>query len=330
MAFDALREHGEITAKDWSTVPPGHPLQGRVTLNLRPLPQKKHIKAWKDAVNASAWDDETKAILRKETVGNRLSGLAETEMKEVLEGLKTLVTNKLEKTTEYVASAQCLLSSSKLLSAFGRPERKALGLTEESFLSQPRYIITAGPPEPTGALLIENPQSFEQAVIAGISKDMVLISVYGYGLASTAKKDIESFWTESFGATKRSLIPLVRDGNPPSLQKIFRLKNIYWWGDLDLAGLDIYQSIKTNIPHLRLSALYGAMLNLLHAGKGHPYAKCVGKDQQLQRYKNRTWDEPEVQGLASACTQKAIDQEAVNTKTIRELASLEFKHNEIH
>lgn len=318
VAFGALRENGEIVAKGWNTSPPGNPLRGRVALNLAPLPQSDHVRNWQEEVEASDFDSNAKIVLRKKHVANRFIGLARKDMEVILRGLRDLASTPKGDVTEYIASAKHLVSSSKLLGAFGKAERSAVGLSEELFQPQPRYLAMAGPEYPIGTLLIENPQSFEQAVLAGVSQKMVLISAYGYGLASTAKKDIESFWGESMESDTVPLVPLIREGNPPSLQKAFDLKKLFWWGDLDMAGLDIFQRLKKQLPALKLSALYSPMAKILRNGGGHPYAKCVGKEKQPERYASTKW-EKDVLELLGLCMNKAVDQEVLPRDLIAEL-----------
>lgn len=320
VAFGALRENGEIVAKVWNSSPPGNPLRGRVTLNFAPLPKAEYVRNWQEAVEVSDFDSNAKKVLRKSHVAKRFIGLTKEDMGAILRGLRDLADTPKRDLTEFIASAKHLVSSSKLLGVFGKAERSVIGLGEELFHPQPRYLAVAGPENPIGTLLIENPQSFEQAVLAGVAKKMVLISVYGYGLASTAKKDIESFWGESMESDADQLIPLIRKGNPPSLQKAFELEKLLWWGDLDLAGLDIFQRLRKQLPALKLSALYDPMVKILHAGGGHPYVACVGKEKQPERYSNTKWEE-DMQDYLNLCKNKAVDQEVVPRDLIINLCS---------
>lgn len=322
LAFSALRSSGEIKAKDWSDSAPGHPLQGRVYLNLTPLPREPHIQWWEDVVDAASLTTEAKKVLRKTNVANRIRGLSRPEMERVLNGLIRLGTSSQSGATEYVASANSLLSSSKLMGVFGKAERDALGLNGNSFKASPKYIAVAGPKHPKCVLYIENPQSFEQAIEAGVSETIALVSVYGYGLASMAKKEIESFWGESIGSEGASLIPLVRSDSPPSLDKLFRMQDSFWWGDLDLAGVDIFQRLKVRLPALQFSALYAPMVEIIQDGGGHPYIKCTGKEDQLKRFTGTAWWEPEAKKLAQICSHHAVDQEAVSILDIKEMADM--------
>jgi len=87
---------------------------------------------------------------------------------------------------------------------------------------------------------------------------------------------------------------------PPSLETIFGLKQMFWWGDLDLAGIDIYQRLKSKFPTLQLSAAYRPMITLLKTGNGHPYAKCTGKEDQVKRYTNAKWGD-DIKSLVVLC-----------------------------
>jgi hypothetical protein len=48
------------------------------------------------------------------------------------------------------------------------------------------------------------------------------------------------------------------------LKDVVACEQCYFWGDLDQAGLAIYLTLRSRIPHLRLSALYKPMIAALN------------------------------------------------------------------
>jgi hypothetical protein len=66
------------------------------------------------------------------------------------------------------------------------------------------------------------------------------------------------------------------------LKDVIACKQCFFWGDLDQADLAIYLTLRSRIPHLRLSALYKPMIAALnHRGKSHPYVAFTEKQGQL-------------------------------------------------
>nr|WP_279593425.1 Wadjet anti-phage system protein JetD domain-containing protein [Pseudodesulfovibrio sp. S3-i] len=108
--------------------------------------------------------------------------------------------------------------------------------------------------------------------------------------------------------THRVTHVLTREGNPPKNPSLLlRHSNLFFWGDLDLMGMAIFDRLKRHFPQLKLSALYEPMIKELFAGRSHPYVGCVGKKGQ----KAQRLNDPMAQRLAALCRGRAVDQEIV-------------------
>ena len=84
--------------------------------------------------------------------------------------------------TKYQASARYLMSSSKLLDWLDKKSLQAFGIDPDQFQTATTYVVVAGPAASEQVLLVENPQSFEACIDAGLDQEMTLVSTYGYGL----------------------------------------------------------------------------------------------------------------------------------------------------
>ena len=75
----------------------------------------------------------------------------------------------------------------------------------------------------------------------------------------------------------------MREGStPPTARELLAHPNITFWGDLDIAGMQIYERIGRHVPAITLSALYGPMVEALTVNDlRHSYVAAVGKSGQL-------------------------------------------------
>jgi hypothetical protein len=104
---------------------------------------------------------------------------------------------------------------------------------------------------------------------------------------------------------------------PPTLAETVAAGTCSFWGDLDLAGLDIFIKLRGIVPHLALSALYGPMLAATaDNATSHPYCALVDKVGQIETVSN----DAAVTRLAAACRLRAVDQEYVSDADILALA----------
>jgi len=104
---------------------------------------------------------------------------------------------------------------------------------------------------------------------------------------------------------------------PPTLAEAVAAGTCSFWGDLDLAGLDIFIKLRGLVPHLALSALYGPMLvAAADNATSHPYCALVDKVGQTETISN----DGAVTRLAAVCRLRAVDQEYVSDSDILALA----------
>ncbi|MHB0777198.1 Wadjet anti-phage system protein JetD domain-containing protein [Halomonas sp. WWR20] len=169
----------------------------------------------------------------------------------------------------FEASAHHLLGSSKLLTALPRELVRSFGIDTSAFRGPVAWVLAAVPDSPQGLLLIENPQSFDQACRVGLNERLALVCSFGYGLSlGEALKSPEQ-------------VRLIGEGGSSHrLTELLALPNITFWGDLDPEGLRIFSHLRHSLPGLRLSALYAPMMARLEADDGHPLHALTGKAKQ--------------------------------------------------
>jgi hypothetical protein len=221
----------------------------------------------------------------------------------------------------YDISAKYFLGSSKLLSTI-QAEARAFGINLDSFASSYRYISVAGNKEPDAVIIVENPHCFETAVQADEKLQYSWISSYGFGIA--LEKDLKYGEMLIGNLTQENherLILLTRKGNPEQLPTLLSHKNLFFWGDLDLGGLQIFLKLQSNLPNLRLSALYWCLVKEFKSGNKHPYAKAVAKEGQ----RPFTVRNPEIKELLEICLQGGVDQEVVWSDQRMAHAGMGFK-----
>lgn len=217
--------------------------------------------------------------------------------------------------SRYQISARYLLGSSKLLDALPSKALRAFGIDPYRFSGAPSYVITAGPAEPECVVLVENPQAMELALQTEQGKRIAWVATFGYGLSHSGDEYGQQL--ARLVEQGKGLITLVRDGTPPAIEDLLQHPRLYYWGDLDREGLRIYWRLKSCLPQLQLSGLYQPMQAMIeNTDLHHPYTSLVAKPNQ------NIWhcSEPGVVQLLKACTERALDQEALNPDFIREYA----------
>lgn len=201
----------------------------------------------------------------------------------------------------FIVSAAGPLGSTKLLDRLPRAALRRIGVPVESYPPPPLVLLTAGVAAPEAVILVENPRAFERAFAATRDLPVAWISTHGLVAMSIA----DALGGRRYGA------PV--DGNPRALETLLGAEKLFYWGDLDVAGLMIFTEARKRLPQLRLSALYEPMIDLLATGGGHPYASATDKAGQ------RSWQcaDPQVSPLLDACAKRAVDQEWVPVAAIR-------------
>ncbi|UTH73718.1 hypothetical protein [Chromobacterium sp. IIBBL 290-4] len=305
------------------------PVSGYLTVMLDSVTTDPQEAAWRQALAGAGLCEE---------VAEELSGLSSSLGGMTPEDLAALarVLRRLSEADPasfddagFNVSARHLLGSSKVLSMMTGRMMDALGLPLRLQNSSPRYVICAGPPDPVATLLIENPRAFENAVCSGLSEEVALICTYGFGLSYLGQERLHTTGT----SVNDQPIMIVRGGSPPQLKDLLRANQVFFWGDLDLAAINIYRALKRAVPQLQMSRIYEAMLPLLASSDhSHPYAEMFDKSGQV---KSTVINTPGPHDLDSGCLflwhtcqTRAVDQEAVSNLTIRLLGSFPLTMSE--
>lgn len=285
---------------------------GRVSILKRlpePLrPVSEHERHWRDLVLARNMDPALETAL--EDAGMALAGLSRSDMEHLLEGFLRLVADRdrFAGRDPYEVSAKYLLGSSKILAKLGKA-LSAAGISDSSFGTRPRHMLGAGPARSRFTLLVENPECFERLIGLGLADRITVIATYGYGIT----------WSGVGGEGRLDRIKIARVAGtpPPTLAEAVAAGTCSFWGDLDLAGLDIFLKLRVLVPQLALSALYGPMLAAAtNSATSHPYCTLVDKLGQIETVSS----DAAVVRLAAACRLRAVDQEYVSDPDILALS----------
>jgi hypothetical protein len=307
-ALLALARQGALN----NVAPSGDPV-GRVAV-LQRIPEEEprvpeYELSWRALVLERGLDQARSGALS--AIGPFTEGLTLADMHALLDGLLAMSTDreKLEGRDPFEVSAKYLLGSSKVLPKICHL-LSPLGIHEALLGNRPRYMLAAGPRAAPSALLIENPECFQRVVALGLADRMIVVATYGYGLSWSG--------VGREGALDRICLARVA-GNPPAMLKdAVACDQCYFWGDLDQAGLGIYLTLRSRIPHLQLSALYKPMMAALNQrGRSHPYAPLADKQGQMPLLTSDDLIAP----LAASCVERAVDQEAVDDADIVALAA---------
>jgi hypothetical protein len=272
------------------------------------MPVPEHDRQWRDLVLARNLDPALETALAD--TGIALADLSRSDMEHLLEGFLRLVADRdrFAGRDPYEVSAKYLLGSSKILAKLGKA-LSAAGISDSSFGTRPRHMLGAGPDRSKFTLLVENPECFERLIGLGLADRITVIATYGYGITWSGV-GLE-------GRLDRIKIARVAGTPPPTLAEAVAAGICSFWGDLDLAGLDIFIKLRGLVPHLALSALYGPMLvAAADNATSHPYCTLVEKLGQIETVSS----DDAVVRLAAACRLRAVDQEYVSDPDILALA----------
>jgi hypothetical protein len=293
--------------------PTGDPL-GRVSI-LKFLPDESapllpHERAWREVVDARDIAPALKEALSER--GGDFADISRNDMEHLLDGILRLIADRglLAERDPYEISAKYLLGSSKILGKLGGI-LEAGGVPQSLLGKRPRYVLGAGPARSAFALLVENLECFERLVNLGLSERITVVATFGYGIT----------WSGISVEGRLDRIKIARaSGEPPStLASVVAATTCCFWGDLDLAGLSIFVSLRRLVPHLRLSALYAPMVSALEqSATSHPYCGLVEKLGHIEPIT----DDDAVSRLAAACRTRAVDQEYVSDHDMSALAHL--------
>lgn len=225
----------------------------------------------------------------------------------------------------FLVSSRYLIGSSKLLDAMAVPALKAFGIQVARFPNHPLYVVAAGCAQPEAVILVENPAAFEMAVATSAVKRCAFIATFGFGLSKTQEDygaQLADMVEERFSGT----ITLTREGSScPTAKQLLSHPNITFWGDLDVAGIQIFQRLRKAIPGLRLSALYKPMLDAIKGQAcSHPYVVAVGKHGQNNMPVSALSEDAITEEILAICATRGVDQEYVLPEKVEQFAAYDL------
>lgn len=310
-----LRAEGKI---EYSAGSHGEPISAFITVFPPKVEVSAHVAAWRGVLDVSCLPQDDRLAL--DSLGGALYGFAPPDMECLLAGLVRLRDEQAQVhgQSDFNVSAAYLLGSSKLLSSLDSRALQAFGIEVNRFTVRPSYIVVGGNTySPQSVILIENPVPFETSVISAAAEHHLFVCTFGFGLSAAGN----DYGNQLAGTveTGRAYVLNRSQRPPPSLNELFAHPNIFFWGDLDVAGMQIFKRLAAKIPHIKLSALYQPMINAIKREEcRHPYVAAVGKDGQSRMSVHAPQDD--VQWMVSLCRQFAVDQEIVADHEIVQLA----------
>lgn len=246
----------------------------------------------------------------------------------VLSGLVNLRSNLTDEIGRhrFVVSAKYLIGSSKLLDELASPALRAFGISVDKFPSHPYYVVVAGCQSPTAVVLVENPAALEVAMETQASARCAFVATFGFGLGR-AKEDYGNQLADIVEDRFENTVTLTREGSHcPTAKELLAHPNITYWGDLDIAGIQIFLRLKKSIPSLRLSALYLPMItSLVDPSRSHRYLAAVGKSGQGRMPTICCRDDDATNHILKICASRGIDQEQISASEIEGLAGVQLE-----
>lgn len=304
----------------------GEPISGFMTV-FRPQQEvPPHVETWSAVLGDTHLPDADKLALRP--MGSAMEGFSADDMKTLLNGLVHLRDNQAEHFGEQIfsVSAMYLMGSSKLLSTLDGRALRGFGIEIDRFSPRPVYVVVGGNVEtPTAVVLVENPVSFEVAVISEAAKCCLFVCTFGFGLSASTN----DYGNQLAGVVETGCVYVLNrsHGVAPTLNDLLSHGDIHFWGDLDIAGMQIFCRLVTQIPSIKLSALYSPMVDAIkREPTRHPYVTAVGKEGQSRMMVQTA--RTDVQRLLNLCREFAVDQEIVTTDQIVQFAGQAFSRTD--
>lgn len=299
--------------------PSGEPLSD-VELHLCPEPISVTEEAWQVLLKNAGIPVQDKEALMP--LHKALNGFSPDELGYLLDGLLILREEQAKWSGQpaFLVSARYLLGSSKLLTSLSGRAIKAFGIAIERFSSHPPYVVAGGCSNPDLVVLIENPAAFELAMSTRAAKHCAFVATFGFGLS----KHSEDYGYQLAGMVKSGFneaITLIREGSDcPPAKVLLAHSNIVFWGDLDIAGMQIFERIAADVPHIQLSALYKPMIEAIQGTeRRHPYVMAAGSGKPGQKLSHS--NRQDVQKMLAYCERYAVDQEIVSPEQIELFAT---------
>ncbi|MBG4244495.1 hypothetical protein I5F36_14455 [Pseudomonas aeruginosa] len=304
---------------DYAAGQHGEPISGFLTVVRPDQEVPSHVEAWRAVLADSTLPERDKLALQ--AIGSAMEGFSSKNMAMLLDGLIRLRENQAQHFGEQVfsVSAMYLMGSSKLLSSLDWKALYSFGIEIARFLPRPVYVVVGGNVEaPTAVVLVENPVSFEAAVDSVAARDCLFVCTFGFGL-SASTNDYGNQLAGAVEAGQARVLSRSAGGEVPTLRDILRHQRIQFWGDLDVAGMQIFCRLASKVPDMTLSALYEPMIEAIrHDASRHPYVSAVCKDGQGRMIVQTA--RSDVQELLCLCEHFAVDQEFVSADDIVRLA----------
>lgn len=315
-----LQSQGHLA---FSADPRGEPISPFITV-IRPVTDTPaHATQWQTVLEESGLSENNIAALY--TLYNALGDFNIEHMEILLAGLRKLRDEQhlVAGQPSYVVSATYLMGSSKLLSTLDGKSLRLFGIDIDKFTARTPYVMVGGGGKaPQSVILVENPIAFEVAIQSTASIRHTFVCTFGFGLSNSASE----YGNQLAGAVEAGEAVLLRrtEGLHTSFENLMQHPEIHFWGDLDSAGLQIFERIASRIPHLKLSALYDPMIKAAtNPACSHPYVVAVGKAGQKPFKPTRK----DTEAMLGYCEKWAVDQEIVNDYDIQIFsgAALELK-----
>jgi hypothetical protein len=301
----------------------GEPISSSITV-IRPVAAiPAHADLWQTVLENSGLPENSRAALHP--LYTALEDFNDHHMEVLLAGLRKLRDEQhlVAGQPSFVVSASYLMGSSKLLSMLDGKSLRLFGIDIDKFTARTPYVMVGGGGKnPKTVILVENPIAFEAAIHSAASIRHAFVCTFGFGLSNSASE----YGNQLAGAVETGGAILLRrtEGLHTSFKKLIQHPEIHFWGDLDTAGLQIFERIASRIPHLKLSALYEPMIKAAaNPAYRHPYVVAVGKAGQKPFKPTRK----DTEAMLGHCEKWAVDQEIVNNYDIQMLsgAVLEFR-----
>ncbi len=312
-SLDSLRRGGKV---EYSATPNGEPVSAYIKVVPPLVNTPEHESMWASALALSGINDGDVSAL--EPLAASMQGFSDIQMLAIIDGLKGLRHEQqaLFGQPLFNVSAKYLLGSSKILSIFNNRALKSFGIEIDRFPDRPPYIVVGGNDQnPEAVILVENPISFETAIQSNAGSRCAFVCTFGFGLSNVGSE----FGYQLAGAIETgNLIVLNRHGSQfQSFDNLMQHPQVHFWGDLDMAGMQIFDRIACKVPQLKLSAIYLPMFEALtDPARRHPYVAAVGKSGQRIFAAVRK----EAEAILSRCSEYAVDQEIVTVVDIEKLS----------
>lgn len=306
---------GRLVKECWieGVSPDGSPFRQVKIIGEVPIePPNLDRQRWLSVMERASLPEQEQGILAQ--LSPKLSAFSDLEMGCILDGLLQLRVNLSAETGRhrFLVSAQYLMGSSKLLDELSSSALRSFGIPVDVFPSHPLYVVVAGCPSPEAVVLIENPAAFEMAVSTQAVNQCAFVATFGFGL-SKSQEDYGNQLVCMVEDRFVNAITLTREGSAcPSARELLNHHKITFWGDLDIAGVQIFLRLKKSIPVLQLSELYKPMMVSLRApNRSHPYVPVVGKSGQNQMSVTCPNGEQAARELLNLCACRGVDQEQI-------------------